>query len=49
MSVLFQNGSVVKARTAEEVNAGQKMTSGTTTIIQPAQAHSGQQFIVTSQ
>ncbi|KAK7101164.1 DNA-binding protein RFX2-like isoform X3 [Littorina saxatilis] len=41
------NGSIVKARTAEEVNAGQKM-SGTTTIIQPAQAHSGQQFIVTT-
>ncbi|XP_076463260.1 DNA-binding protein RFX2-like isoform X2 [Babylonia areolata] len=42
-----QNGTVAKVATADGVNAGQKM-AGTTTIIQPAQAHSGQQFIVTT-
>ncbi|KAL8598600.1 hypothetical protein ACOMHN_013483 [Nucella lapillus] len=42
-----QNGSVVKATTADGVSAAQKM-AGTTAIIQPAQAHSGQQFIVTT-
>ena len=44
--LFFQNGSVVKTSVANSV--GNVQPGQKTTIIQPAQAHTGQQFIVTS-
>ncbi|CAG5131556.1 unnamed protein product [Candidula unifasciata] len=46
-STAVQNGTVVKTSAANAQGGGQQGQK-TTTIIQPAQAHTGQQFIVTS-